>query len=159
MGCIWVLQLFTGNFLNNNSFEWNEDIKNFNIYGPLGTHIPKYTYGMSVMYAPFFALGYKVAINQKSPLNGFSEPFVTCIRWGSIFYVLLGFIFLRKFLLLYFNEVVTTITMTASLFGTMLFVYTFNQSEMTHGYLFACSRYFYILPINGMRNKNLFLQF
>lgn len=124
-------------FCNHGSFDWHNNETNHNPHGPFNNYVPKYTYGMSLMYSPFFALGYKVAYNQKSPLNGFSEPFATCIRWGSIFYVLLGMFFLRKFLLFYFNEVVTTITLVAALFGTMLFIYTYSQSELTHGYLFS----------------------
>lgn len=124
-------------FCNGGSMEFPNDLSDHNPPGPLGTHVPKYTYGMSIMYAPFFALGYKIAYNQKSPLDGFSEPFVTCIHWGSIFYVLLGLFFLRKFLLNYFNEIVTSVTLLCVLFGSMLFMYTFVQSELTHGYLFS----------------------
>lgn len=125
-------------FCNNNDFDFHLGADSMYLpYGPLKTFVPKTTYGMSILYAPFFALGYKVAINSRSPLTGFSEPFATCIRWGSIFYVLLGLFFLRKLLLVWFNEVVTAITLFAVLFGTMLFYYTFTQSEMTHGYLFT----------------------
>lgn len=124
-------------FCNNGSFEWADQPSDHNPVGPLKTHLPKYTYGMALMYSPFFALGYKVAINQKSPLNGFSEPFATCIRWGSIFYVFLGLLFLRKLLLFYFNEPVVALTLLGCLFGSVLFTYAFIQSEMTHGYLFT----------------------
>ena len=125
-------------FCNNGSFEFGKLIESgFNPVGPLNTHLPKTTYGMSIMYAPFFALAYKIAYNSGTPLTGFSEEFSYCIHWGSMFYVLLGLIFLRKHLLLYFNETVTTITLFASLFGTMLFNYTFSNSEMSHGYLFC----------------------
>ncbi len=122
---------------NDGSFEFPAPfIPGFLPLGPKGTHVPKTTYGMSLMYAPFFALGYKIAWNQKSPLNGASEPFATCIHWGSIFYVLLGLVFLRKFLLVYFNEKIVALTLLCTLFGTMLFAYTYMQSESPHGYLF-----------------------
>jgi hypothetical protein len=125
-------------FLNNGSFDFHQGADSLYIpIGPLDSFVPKTTYGMSVMYAPFFALGYKIAYNQQSPLNGFSEPFATCIHWGSIIYVLLGMVFLRKFLLAYFNETVTAITLTATLFGTMLFMYTYTIGELSHGYLFS----------------------
>lgn len=123
-------------FFNNGSMDWPMELANHNPYGPLGTHVPKYTYGMSVMYAPFFALACKIAVNQGSALNGFSEPFATCIRWGSIFYVILGLFFLRKFLLVYFNEIITGLVLLACLFGSMLFFYAYVQSELTHGHLF-----------------------
>lgn len=123
-------------FLNHGSFAFEDAPSGYNPLGPLNTYVPKYTYGMAILYAPYFALGYKIAYNQQSPLNGFSEPFATSLRWGSIFYVIFGLILLRKFLLIFFNEWVTAITLALVLFGTNLFIYTFNQSEMTHGYLF-----------------------
>ena len=92
---------------------------------PINKRISRGTYGMALMYSPFFALGYKIAYNQKSPLDGFSEPFATCIHWGSIFYVMLGLIFLRRFLLNFYSEWVTALSLAISFFGTMLFYYIF----------------------------------
>src|SRR3954468_6842446 len=73
-------------FCNNNSFAFNPEVSQYLPASPKGEKISKVTYGMSILYAPFFALGYKIAINQNSPRDGFSEPFRTCIHWGSIFY-------------------------------------------------------------------------
>lgn len=125
-------------FCNHDNFDFRLGADSLYLpYGPLNTFVPKTTYGMSILYAPFFAMGYKIAINSKSPLDGFSEPFATSVRWGSLFYVFMGLFFLRKLLLIWFNEIVTAITLFAVLYGTMLFNYTFSQSEMTHGYLFS----------------------
>ena len=132
-------------FCNEGSFDFKDITPDFNINGPFKNRLPKYTYGMSVMYSPFFALGYKIAYNSKEPLHGFSDPFTICVRWGSIFYVLLGMFFLRKFLLIYFNEVVTALTIFVCVFGSMLFIYTYNQSEMSHGYLFCLFSIFLFL--------------
>lgn len=141
-------------FCNHGSFDFFLGADSLYIpVGPKGTFVPKATYGMSAMYAPFFALGYKIAINSKEPLTGFSEPFATCVRWGSIFYVLLGCFFLRKLLIVWFNEVVTAITLFATLFGTMLFNYTFSQSEMTHGYLFCLFSVFLYLTYKWHQNQ------
>lgn len=124
-------------FLNNGSFEWAKDYAGHSPVGPLGTHVPRYTYGMSVMYSPFFLLADTMISARGFEAQGFSGTFADCLRWGSFFYVLLGLFFLRKFLLFYFNEVIVTITLLAVLFGTTLFMYTFVQSEMEHGYLFC----------------------
>ncbi len=133
-------------FCNHNSFDFFLGADSLYLpVGPKNTFLPKTTYGMSLMYSPFFALGYKIALNQGSPLNGFSEPFATCIYWGSLFYVLTGLFFLRKFLLYYFNEVVTTFTLFAVLFGTMLFIYTYSHGELSHGYLFCLFSVFLFL--------------
>lgn len=142
-----------GEFCNNGSFDFKHGSGQlFLPYGPKGTFVPKTTYGMSIMYAPFFALGYKIAWNQKSPLTGFSGPFALCVHWGSLFYVFLGLFFLRKLLLLWFNEAVTTLTLAAVLFGTMLFFYTFSQSEMTHSYLFTLFSIFLYLTHKWHQN-------
>jgi len=133
-------------FCNNGSFEFEGFIpSNYNAIGPKQTHIPKTTYGMAFLYSPFFALGYKIAYNSQTPLNGFTEEFVYTLHAGSIFYILLGLFFLRKFLLSYFSETVVAITLFATLFGTMLFIYTYSFSEMTHGYLFCLFSLFLLL--------------
>ena len=123
-------------FCNNGSFEFGNGTESFLMVSPINKRISRGTYGMALMYSPFFALGYKIAYNQKSPLDGFSEPFATCIHWGSIFYVMLGLIFLRRFLLNFYSEWVTALSLAISFFGTMLFYYTYGDGEMTHGYLF-----------------------
>jgi len=102
-----------------------------------GIKIPKYTCGMAFMYMPFFFLGHKIAHNQKSPTDGFSEPYATCIHWGSVFYVLLGPFFLRKVLLRFFSEGISATLLLIALFGTNLFFYTYYEGEYTHGYLFC----------------------
>jgi hypothetical protein len=72
-------------FCNNNSFEFSNEMVGYIPTLANGQRMPKVTYGMSLLYSPFFALAYKVALNQDSPRDGFSEPFRTCIHWGSIF--------------------------------------------------------------------------
>lgn len=102
-----------------------------------GNHIPKYTCGMAIMYMPFFLLGHKVAYNQHSPLTGFSEPYATCVHAGSIFYVLLGLIFLAKVLRRFYSENITALLIAIAFFGTNLFFYTLAEGEYSHGYLFC----------------------
>ena len=121
-------------FCNNNSFDF-PGYSGYLADGPIGK-MPKTTYGVSILYAPFFAIGYKIAYNQKSPLDGFSEPFATCNYWGGVFYVMLGLIFLRNFLVNFFNEIVSTITLICVFFGSMLFYYTYCVNEISHSYLF-----------------------
>ncbi len=125
-----------GTFIYNYDFTYQEDLNFFMNNAPLGGKMPKTTYGMSVLYSPFFAIGYKIALNQKSPLTGYSEPFSTAIHFGSIFYGLLGLIFLRNFLIKFYSEITTAVTLAIVFFGTTLFCYVVAFSEMTHGYLF-----------------------
>lgn len=110
--------------------------QNFLIDLPNGEKITKGTYGMALMYSPFFALGYKIAINEHKALDGFSEPFAITLHWGSILYGLLGLLLLRNFLIKFYSETVTAVTLAIVFYGTNLFCYVLSLSEMTHGYLF-----------------------
>jgi hypothetical protein len=113
---------------------------------PNGNKNPKYTCGMAIMYAPFFLMGHKIAINQKNSLDGYSEPYATMIHFGSIFYVMLGLFFLRKVLLLFYSENISALLLFISFFGTNLFFYTLREGEYTHGYLFfLVSVFLYLL--------------
>lgn len=123
-------------FCNNNSFNFTNG-QEYNLpLSPRGERMPKFTYGMALLYSPFFALGYKVALNQKDPTDGYSEPFSTCLHWGSIIYGLLGLLLLRNFLVKYFDEKTTTLTLAIVFLGTNLFYYIVGWGEMSHGYLF-----------------------
>jgi len=124
---------------NNGSFEFDERVFN-NYYLPIcphdSLHIPKTTYGMALLWSPLYALGYKIAINQNDALNGFSEPFSTVIHWGGIAYAILGLLLLRNFLIKFFTEKVTTLTLTILFLGTSLFYYSVSMPEMSHSGLF-----------------------
>ena len=122
---------------NNGSFEFNNYAVGYMPINPTDNlHIPKATYAMSLMYLPSYAMGYKIAFNSLDPLDGFSEPFALCVHWGSILYSFLGLIVLRNFLIEFFNETITTLTLLVVFFGTPLFYYTVGESEMAHCYLF-----------------------
>jgi hypothetical protein len=142
-------------FCNNNSFDFKNGIEAHLPFSPLKERMSKMTYGMSVLYAPFFALGYKIAYNQKSPLDGFSEPFSTCIHWGSIFYGLMGLIFLRNFLVKFYNELTVTLTLAICFLGTTLFYYVMGNSEMSHGYLFFLISAFLLLTYHWYRKPGI----
>ncbi|MBK9284299.1 MAG: hypothetical protein IPM51_08235 [Sphingobacteriaceae bacterium] len=135
-------------FCNNNSFDFKNGTEMYLPNGPNGQKMPKVTYGMSILYAPFFALGYKIAYNEKEALDGFSQPFRICIHWGSILYGLIGLIFLRNFLVKFFSEIVTVFTLAVCFFGTTLFYYTMGNSEMSHTYLFFLISGFLLLCYN-----------
>jgi hypothetical protein len=124
---------------NNGSFEFSnpEFIDDYlPRYPGDSLHIPKTTCGLAMMYSPFYALGYKIAYNQKDPLDGFSEAFATTLHWGTILYALLGLLLLRNFLVKFFSEKVTTITLFILFFGTILFYYSLAQPEAPHSNLF-----------------------
>lgn len=105
--------------------------------GKDGNKIPRTTYGMALMYSPFFFIGHSIAKFNGYPADGYSLPYKWSLHFGTFFYVLIGLWFCRKNLLRFFNEFVTLISLIAIFLGTNLFYYTFGWGEMCHSYLFC----------------------
>ena len=64
-------------FCNNHSYEFGNGVENFLTVSPKGETIPKMTYGMALMYSPFFAMGYlkaiKYSINKRTNIFSLSK--------------------------------------------------------------------------------------
>jgi hypothetical protein len=123
-------------FYNNGNFQFNQPIDGYLIIDKDGKKITKGTYGIALMNVPFFMLAHRIAVNQDSPRDGFSEPYSTCMHWAGIFYGLLGLFLLRQFLIKHYSEIVTATVLALIFFGTTVFAYTYAFSEMSHVYLF-----------------------
>lgn len=103
---------------------------------PTGEMIPKATIGIALLNAPFFVIADNVAFVFNYETLGYSAPYAWCIHFGAMLYVLIGFWYLRKTLILFFNEWITAFTLLCILFATNLFYYTYRETEMPHSYLF-----------------------
>lgn len=74
--------------------------------------------GMSVFYAPSFFIAHSLAPSLGYEANGFSWPYQYALVLGGLLYTLIGLIFLRKILLRFFSENVTSIVLLLLVFGT-----------------------------------------
>lgn len=119
-----------------------------------GNGIPKYTYGMAVMYSPFFLIGHIIAKNNGYKADGYSDPYKWSVHFGSFVFSLLGLWLCRKNLLKFFNEYVTFVTLICIYFATNLFYYTFSSGEMPHAYLFFIFSIFIYYTIKWVQQKN-----
>jgi hypothetical protein len=110
-----------------------------------------YPMGVAIMQLPFFLIadGYSIMFDPVHR-DGFYHPYQFAILLSSLFYCLLGFWFLRKFLGKYFSDGIITICILLLFFGTNLFHYTIVDAGMSHVYsfcliavfLFCCQQYF-----------------
>ncbi|TSA30655.1 MAG: hypothetical protein D4R67_00060 [Bacteroidetes bacterium] len=105
--------------------------------GPTGEYIMKYPMGMAILFAPFFFLAHLLAGPLGFPTDGFSLPYQVSVALGCVLYGIIGLWFLRKILLRYFSEVVTTIVMILLVLGTNYFQLTAYDSAMVHNSLFT----------------------
>ncbi|MGB0881718.1 MAG: glycosyltransferase family 39 protein [Vicingaceae bacterium] len=109
---------------------WMEKAKN-------GGKVFKTTMGMSVLYAPFFFASHLYALNSENEPGGYSKPYKFGVAMSSLFYLLLGFIFLRKALRKYFSSEVVALILLFIGLGTNLYYYTVIAVGMPHIYLFS----------------------
>jgi len=121
-------------FLNNGN-------KSYGLYRePTGLKLNKYSTGTCILEMPFFLIGHFCCINfpgEKNPPDGYSEPYRQAVIFSGVFWVLAGLFVLRRFLLKYFSEAATAITLLLLAFGTNLYFYTVFVAGMSHPYSFA----------------------
>ena len=104
---------------------------------PNGNRATKYFCGLSLLQAPFFALGHWVAGATGAAQDGFSPPYQWAIALSPLVYVVLALFLLRKVLLRYFSDVVVAITLLLVVLATNAIQYISVDNAQTHGYLFA----------------------
>lgn len=113
-----------------------------------GKKVIKMSSGMSMMYAPFFFLGHFYALNSDTyEATGFSVPYRVALIIGSLFWLLIGLIFLRKVLLKYFPENISALTILIVVLGTNLLHYSTREPTMSHLYNFSLFAIFLWLTI------------
>jgi len=121
-------------------FLYDINMKKWNYWpetAPNGGLVIKTSMGMSIMYSPFFFIAHYLVKNTKYKANGFSTPYAFALIVSSVFYVIIGFIFLRLLLLKYFKDIIVTISILILGLATNLYCYTTFYAPMSHGYSFS----------------------
>jgi len=131
-------QLFAGKVFNSKTTE--------------GGHYQKMTLGLSLLYLPFFLLGYFAAWISGAQIDGYSSPFMFFILFSSISYVLVGLFALRKILRMFFSDIITALTLIFITLGTNLYYYTTLEGTMSHAYNFSLIAVFIYLTIRWHNN-------
>jgi len=102
-----------------------------------GGNVFKTSMGMSILYAPFFFASHIYTIATANLASGFSLPYKFGLAMSSIFYLLIGLVFLRKLLQKFFSEKVIALTLLFVGLGTNFYYYTVIVVGMPHIYLFS----------------------
>lgn len=101
-----------------------------------GTYTNKYFCGVAIMQLPFFAIGHVCAMTTSAPMDGFSAPYQYAILFGALFWVVVGLVFLRKILRLYFSDEVVALTILFLGLTSNLIQYTSIDGAMSHAFIF-----------------------
>jgi len=104
--------------------------------GPTGDFIMKYPMGLAILYSPFFVVGNLFTGMSGFPQDGLSLPYQVSIAMGGLVYTIIGIWFLRKILIRYFTDTVSSLIMIILVLGTNYFELTAYDGAMPHNYLF-----------------------
>lgn len=101
-----------------------------------GNVVFKYLGGVAIMEFPFFITGHFIAGLSGYQQDGFSPPYQFAIAFGAIIYFILALFLLRRILLKYFNESVTTLTLLFMMLASNIVQYISIDGAMSHSYIF-----------------------
>ncbi|HOZ51105.1 MAG TPA: glycosyltransferase family 39 protein [Chitinophagaceae bacterium] len=117
-------------------FDYANDYVKGSKRSPKGYYINQYTYGIALTELPFFAIAHAYEKFQGLPANGYSNTYQYLIKISSLFYAILGLLFLYKSLRTIFSSTISIISLAIIYIGTNLFWFTIYQSGMSHIPLF-----------------------
>src|SRR6185369_14039698 len=102
-----------------------------------GNWTPNYTMGFALLWAPFFFIGHTWAKAGGFPVDGWSMPYQFCIASGALIYILIGLFFLRKVLLKFFSDTLTSVVLLLIVLGTNYFHEAINDYLQPHAMMFT----------------------
>lgn len=127
---------------------------------PNGKVVQRFTYGMAVMYSPFFLMAHFFSQIFHLRFDGYTNVYGNFISMGTYFYVFIGFFFLRKALIKFYSEKIVAFVIFSLFMCTNLFYYTVGHGEMSHSYLFSIYGLYIYAVISWhetFKNKYLYL--
>ena len=108
--------------------------------------ITKTTYGVALLWTPFFLVAHFVALHWNLQPDGFSWFYERLTLIPGVFYLIIGLYFLRKFLRRYYSQLISFLAIMLVLLGTNLFFWGTDGGLMSHvNSFFLFSLYLFLL--------------
>jgi hypothetical protein len=147
--------------IENKYYDWHLKSEYRATAGEVRTN--KYFCGVAIMQLPFFLAGHAAAKISGAEADGFSKPYAIALNIGTIFWLMIGLIYLRKLLLSFgADRIKASLLLLTFVFGTNLFFYTIGEPAMSHVYSFALITIFLVYSkkwIDTSKKKYLLLTF
>ena len=102
-----------------------------------GRVITRYTYGVALLQAPFFAIVHTFKVLTSDSSDGFSGLYHRVPDMAAVFYAFAGIFFLWRFLRLYFSLKISLGVMLSVILGTNVIYYAIDATGMSHIYSFS----------------------
>ncbi len=97
----------------------------------------KYSSGVAILQLPFFMTAHILAKPLGYESNGFSPIYHWILNVAAVFYLLLGLIFLKRFLSWDFKNNTIWLVLLTLFSGTNLYYYAIDETVMSHVYSFS----------------------
>lgn len=107
------------------------------ISGPNNSNVVKTSAGLSLLYLPFFLSADLYSSKYIEGRRGNEPPYKVALILSSFVFLIVGLIFTRKTLLLYFDELSAALTIIILGLGTNLWYYSIEECTMSHVYSFS----------------------
>lgn len=124
---------------------------------PTGEYVMRYPIGESILFLPFFFMGHIFALLTDYDADGFSLPYQISIWMGCMLYTFIGIFALRKVLLNFFDEKITSFVLVIIVLGTNYLVHSVShgQGAMPHNLLFTLYAIMLLLNIKWHKSFDL----
>ncbi len=103
---------------------------------PIGVFGIISTYGVGLLYSPFFFAAHAYALMSDYPANGLSVPYKFMLQWSSWFYLWMALLLMRKLLKKYFADRVVALVIITTVISTNLLWYVTGEAAMSHLFSF-----------------------
>lgn len=126
-----------------------EDVQHMRWAKPYGDDkkLNVFTCGVAIMQLPFFLVAHGITKYLELEPSGYGPVYFTSVFIATIFYVLMGLIFLYYFLLHYFKPKIAAWVVVLVFYATNLFYYTIMSPGMSHAYSFSLvAMYLFAVP-------------
>ncbi len=102
-----------------------------------GIFVPIYTSGLAILYSPFYLLTDTFVRYTRWTRDGMSFPYQLSTLIATLFYAIIGLWWLKRYLLLFYSECVTSIVLFVLGIGTNYYHYVCVGAGMPHAIIFA----------------------
>ena len=102
-----------------------------------GYFTSRYSIGLALLQSPFFLTAHLYTLLTGGEADGYSANYQLFLKVSHLFYIFMGFYFLRKILRTWHSDVVTGMTLLFTGFFTTILLQSYVGSGMTHGPLFG----------------------
>ncbi len=116
-----------------------------------GKELNIYHMGQAYIELPAYLIGDVFARMFGYETDGFSKPYFILFILNALFFIFLGLLYLRKTLLLFFNDKTAAIAILVLYVASNIYITFFLQYDLQHLYLFALNAIFFYHTIQFSR--------